>query len=274
MRRLLRCRSLFRLKIVIAERYAFRNNRHKAMRYLLIIFVVIFVGCTTQPQVHPPRGPGDVYLALGDSLAWGFQLDDRTAESYPALIYAELATTAPIRFTSLAFPGETTGSFLTGQLTQAIAFIAAAQRDGLRVSPITITIGGNDLRNVERAGPERRAAAVTIAQRNLARILDELRTAAPNADIAIMTYYNPYGGDPNVLNSEAYWVTQLNNVIIAEATQRGVSVADVFTPFEGGRAYTHTFILFGDVHANAAGHLLMAEVFWTALEYEYTQNAE
>jgi lysophospholipase L1-like esterase len=157
---------------------------------------------------------------------------------------------------------------LNGQLTRAKATIAAARREGLRVSPITLNIGGNDLRNVERAGPERRAEAVATAQRNLARILDELRAAAPDADIAVMTYYNPYGGDPSVQNSEAYWVAQLNAAIIAEATQRGITVADAFTPFEGGRAYTHTFILFGDVHANAAGHELMAEAFRNALGYE------
>ncbi len=221
-----------------------------------------------QPRVYTPRGPGDVYLALGDSLAWGFQLDDRAAESYPALVYNELVTDGPINFTSLAFPGETTESFLNGQLARAKDVIAVAQRDGLRVSPITLNIGGNDLRNVERAGPDVRAAAVAAAQRNLARILTELRAAAPDADIAVMTYYNPYGGDPTTINSDAYWVAQLNTAIVAEAAQRGITIADAFTPFEGGRAYTHTFILLGDVHANAAGHILMAEAFQQALAYE------
>jgi lysophospholipase L1-like esterase len=241
------------------------------VRLLLLLLSLVLVGCTAQPQTYAPQGPGDVYLALGDSLAWGFQLDDRSVESYPALVHSELADVTAISFTSLAFPGETTNSFLNGQLTRAKATIAAARREGLRVSPITLNIGGNDLRNVERAGPERRAEAVATAQRNLARILDELRAAAPDADIAVMTYYNPYGGDPSVQNSEAYWVAQLNAAIIAEATQRGITVADAFTPFEGGRAYTHTFILFGDVHANAAGHELMAEAFRDALGYEGMQ---
>lgn len=239
------------------------------MRYLLsIALLVILGGCTAQPQAYTPRGPGDVYLALGDSLAWGFQLDDRATESYPALLYAAMADTTAIDFTSLAFPGETTGSFTNGQLTRAKTILTAARREGLRVSPITLTIGGNDLRNVERAGPERRAEAVATAQRNLAQILDELRAAAPEADIAVMTYYNPYGGDPSEPNSEAYWVAQLNNAITLEASRRGIAVADAFSAFEGGRAYTHTNILFGDVHANAAGHELMAEAFQAALGYE------
>jgi lysophospholipase L1-like esterase len=241
---------------------------------LHLLLIVGIAGCSAQPPVYAPRGPGDIYLALGDSLAWGFGLDDRAGESYPALIAAELDDAAAIAFTSLAFPGETTGSLLNGQLVRAKELITTARREGLRVSPITLTVGGNDLRNVERAGPEARAAAVADAQRNLARILDELRAAAPDADIAVMTYYNPYGGDPTIAQSEAYWVAQLNAVIAAEAARRGVAVADAFTPFEGGRAYTHTFILFGDVHANAAGHALMAEAFQLALGYESMKKAK
>ena len=38
-------------------------------------------------------------------------------------------------------------------------------------------------------------------------------------------------------------------------------------PFADGRFYTHTFILFGDIHANAQGHGLMAEIFLRALGY-------
>jgi lysophospholipase L1-like esterase len=219
------------------------------------------------PVSYTPQGPGNIYLALGDSLAWGFQLDERTSESYPALLHAELSARQPIELRSLAFPGETTGSLLNGQLRRAEDLIAEAQRDGLRVSPITITIGGNDLRNVERRGPAERAAAVETAQRNIGTLLAALRRAAPSADIVIMTYYNPYGGDATILNSEAYWVAQLNSAIASEAARYGVALADAFTPFEGGRAYTHTFILINDVHANAAGHQLMAEAFWQALGY-------
>ncbi|HMQ31324.1 MAG TPA: SGNH/GDSL hydrolase family protein, partial [Chloroflexaceae bacterium] len=125
-----------------------------------------------------------------------------------------------------------------------------------------------DLRAVERAGPAERAAAVAAARRNVAHILDELRAAAgPAADIAIMTYYNPYGGDPAVEGGEAYWVARLNAAITEEAARRGVAVADAYGPFADGRFYTHTFILFGDIHANARGHRLIADVFAEALGY-------
>lgn len=220
------------------------------------------------PQAYAPRGQGDLYLALGDSLAWGASLDDRASESYPALIAAALSERAPIEAVSLAVPGETTGSFVARQLPRAVALIREARGRGLRVSPITVDIGGNDLRDVERAGPDEREAALAAARRNIARILDELRSAAgPAADIAIMTYYNPYGGDPAVVGGDAYWVAQLNLAIGEEAARRGAAVADVYGPFADGRFYTHTFILFGDIHANARGHRLIAEVFLEALGY-------
>jgi lysophospholipase L1-like esterase len=82
-----------------------------------------------------------------------------------------------------------------------------------------------------------------------------------------MAYYNPYGGDGQQFNSEAYWVERLNAAIGEEAARRGVAVADAFTPFGGGRAYTYTNIVLGDVHANAQGHAAMAEAFWAALRY-------
>lgn len=221
-----------------------------------------------QPQAYVPRRQGDLYLALGDSLAWGFRLDDPATEAYPALVGASLSEGAPIETINLAVPGETSGSFVERQLPRALALLRQARGRGLLVSPVTIDIGGNDLRNVERAAPAEREAAVEAARRNLAHILAQLRAAAgPRADIAIMTYYNPYGGDPAVAGGDAYWVERLNEAIRAEAALRGVAVAEVYPDFVGGRFYTHTFILFGDIHANAQGHRLIAERFLGALGY-------
>ncbi|NTU79555.1 MAG: SGNH/GDSL hydrolase family protein [Chloroflexales bacterium] len=221
-----------------------------------------------RPQAYTPHGPGDLYLALGDSLAWGFGLDDAGAESYPALLGAGLVARAPIDLVNLAAPGETTGSFVDRQLPQAIGLIRQARGQGRRVSPITLDIGGNDLRGVERAAPAERAATVEQARRNLARILDELRAAAgPTADIAVMTYYNPYGGNPSVEDGDAFWVERLNAAIREEAELHGVAVAEVYHAFADGRFYTHTFILSGDIHANAQGHRLIAATFREALRY-------
>jgi lysophospholipase L1-like esterase len=108
---------------------------------------------------------------------------------------------------------------------------------------------------------------------NLARTLDDLlaatrdRSGKRTADIAVMTYYNPFGGDATDQNSPAYWALQLNEVITRVAAARNIPVADVATAFRGGLAYRYTYIISGDIHANADGHRLIAEQFWKALQY-------
>jgi lysophospholipase L1-like esterase len=228
-----------------------------------------FLGQSVTVRSYSPQGPGDVYLALGNSLAWGASLDDPATQSYPALLYSELRALREMDASNLAVPGETTASFVRRQLPRAISLIEEARAAGQVVSPITLDIGGNDLRAAERAGPEERAAVVAAARRNIAQALDALRQAAGDqADIAVMTYYNPYGGEVGIVNSEAYWVDQLNQAIREEASIRGVAVADAFTPFEDGRAFSYTFILIGDIHANAQGHRVIADQFLSALDYQ------
>jgi lysophospholipase L1-like esterase len=231
-------------------------------------FLAVWRLPSAPPAAYQPSGPGEVYLALGDSLAWGARLEQPQTESYPALLERRIAAISPVEMLNLAVPGETSVSFLRRQLPQALALIERERQAGRRVSPITLDIGGNDLRNVERGPPEQRRATIATVQQNLAQILDELRQAAGrSADIAVMTYYNPYGGNPAEENSEAYWVTQLNTAIRTEAAQRGVAVADTYAAFDGGRAYSRTFILIGDIHANRQGHEAIAEQFWLALAY-------
>lgn len=239
---------------------------------IFVALLIVGLSATTawqraQPRAYTPRGPGDTYLALGDSLAFGLRLDDPAAQSYPALVRAALARSEPIELVNLAVPGATSSTLLRGQLPRALELIAEQRRAGRRVSPITIDIGGNDLQAVRDGNATERAAAIERLRNNLGRILDQLRAAAPDADIAVMTYYNPYGGDPGVEDGEAYWVARMNQAISAEASRRGVAVADGYTALDGGRAYTHTFILLGDIHANAQGHQLLAEAFLAALQY-------
>jgi lysophospholipase L1-like esterase len=119
----------------------------------------------------------------------------------------------------------------------------------------------------QEASEEQRRATVQRIGQNIGAALDALREASPDADIAVMTYYDPIGGDPAIVGSEAFWVKQLNDEIRAQATSRNAAVADVYTAFSGGRAYEYTNVLVGDIHANARGHTLIAEQYWRALGY-------
>lgn len=225
---------------------------------------------TSSPPGRSPVGPGDVYLVLGDSLAWGARLQQPETQSYPALLHARLraSASADIELVNLAFPTETSDSFVRRQLLQALDVIARERQAGRRVSPITLDIGGNDLRFSRRAAIEERATMVQTVRQNMVQIFDELQRATEgNADIAVMNYYSPFDGDPDDEQSEAYWVQQLNTAIRTEATQRGIAVADVYTPFRGELVYSFTLALAGDVHPLPEGHEVIAAQFWEALGY-------
>ena len=225
------------------------------------------------PDPYTPLGPGDTYLALGDSLAAGFTVGD-PSEAYVARVGQALRERRPgLRIMNLAVPGETSTSFLARQLPRALALIAEERAAGRRVSPITLDIGGNDARAAERSDRAARDAAMRRVEANVGRALDQLLAAtrdsrgARTADLAVMTYYNPYGGDPADETSAAYWTGQLNQAIARAAAKRGGPVADVATAFAGGLAYRYTYIVTGDIHANADGHRVIAREFWRALRY-------
>ncbi len=222
---------------------------------------------------YTPLGPGDLYVGLGNSLGAGWNA--QVGQGFADRLAARLQTTQPtLKLHNFAIPGETTSSFGTGQLPRALRFIAEQRAAGRRVSPITISIGGNDARNAERRPAAERQQVMARVQQNLASELDQLlaATTGPNgertADIVVMNYYNPWGGDPANTASPAYWANQLNQAIANAAGPRKVPVADVFTPFEGGKAYVWTFIATGDIHANNQGHQVIADQFWQALQYK------
>jgi lysophospholipase L1-like esterase len=226
-----------------------------------------------RPAAYVPLGPGASYLALGDSLAAGFTVGD-PAEAYVARLATALRALNPATtVTNIAVPGETARSFRSRQLPRALKFIAEERAAGRRVSPITIDIGGNDARTAEREDRATREATIQEIEENLGYALDRLiaatrdRAGRRTADIAVMNYYNPYGGDSTDPDSPAYWAERLNDAIQRAAASRHIPVADVATAFGGGLAYRYTYITTGDIHANADGHRVIAEQFWKALAY-------
>jgi lysophospholipase L1-like esterase len=237
---------------------------------LLLLVTIASLAARNEPALpYSPAGPGEVYLSLGDSLAWGFRLEDPATQSFPARLHTRLNRYQTVELINLAVPGATSRSLLGGQLDEALAVIERSRTAGQVVSPISISVGGNDLRRVENADTDERAAALRRTTDNIDQALAELRRAAgPDADIALLAYYNPYGGDPAIVDSEAYWVSRFNEALGRVALRYGATVADAYTPFAGGNAYAYTYILIGDVHANAEGHAVLAEEFWQALEYD------
>ncbi len=219
------------------------------------------------------KGPGHPspqisYLALGDSLAFGYS-EAKFDELYPEENPADYDTGYVDDFAHLlklgdpnlqvindGCPGETTESFINGpcayqlefplhhpyvggpsssQLSDALAYLDAHPG---AVNPITIDIGANDALGVIETTCKREAACVVKEApalfahigANLGLILADLRGAAPHATIVVLGLYNPFG--EKLAGGDAL-TADLNEVMSKVASAVGARFADplpVFNP--------------------------------------------
>ena len=252
------------------------------------------------PRLTPPKA---YYLALGDSIGYGFQTSKALAglppeafTGYPDLFAARLRQLRPRIVTiNYSCPGESTTSFLlpctwktsghalhndyTGaQLNAALAFLAAHRG---KVSPVTLSLNGNDINEFLRSCPpgdlaciqNGAPAAIAAYQARLTSILARLRAAAPDAEIITVGAYDPNLGafafaDP--------LFTQLNQAQRAAAVAVRARFADPFPLFNPqGDAAAETAAICtltllctqGDAHPSDAGYRALASVVWVASGY-------
>ena len=261
--------------------------------------VGLLVGTTSASassgQFNPPR---HFYLALGDSLAYGFQEGKFLSElpnvdagtfntGYVDDFGAILRTVDPaVQTVNLGCPGETTASYFVAcsyelggfplhqpyagsQEAAALTFLEAHPG---QVSPITLDNGANDTTPC-LGSPDPSCLPTAIAQvgANLDRALGELRAAAPNAEIIVMEYYDPFAA---VVPGTVAGTLALNHAIATAAAAHGARVADAFTPFNLALPQPETLCaltLFctplNDTHASDAGYAVIAHQFWAASGY-------
>ncbi|MGA9313410.1 MAG: SGNH/GDSL hydrolase family protein [Solirubrobacteraceae bacterium] len=222
----------------------------------------------------PPgqKGPGHgfpqaSYLALGDSLAFGYSLakfeellpNENPAEYNTGYVddFARLLKFGNPRLQVIndGCPGETTESFIKGpceyqlayplhhpyvggptssQLSDALAYLQANPN----TNPITLDIGANDALGVIEHTCEKKVECVVreapalfahIAA-NLGLILTDLRGADPHATIIVLGLYNPFG---EKLPGGDALTAQLNEVMSKVAAAVDARFADplpVFNP--------------------------------------------
>ena len=145
--------------------------RHLLRAGAALAALAVAVGSATAASATPlprPTPPKNYYLALGDSVAYGFQTSKALAglppdafnTGYADLFAARLRQLRPqIATVNYSCPGESTTSFLLpciwktsghalhndysgSQLDAALAFLAAHRG---QVSPITLSLNGNDI---------------------------------------------------------------------------------------------------------------------------------
>ena len=229
------------------------------LRLVLSICVISILALGSAVAKDPPGGSGP-YLALGDSVVFGY-IEEAGYEYYNPTNFVGYAD-----WTGLALnlspadagcPGETSGSFISttapdnGCRDYRLAFplhvvygsIRATQLSYatgfLQKNPatqlVTIGIGANDLflleqqcnddpTCIENGAPKVFAAA----EANMEKILTGLRNTGYTGQLVIVNYYSP--DYTNQLDTEL--IAGLNQAITAPAPAFGAVVADVFTAFE------------------------------------------
>jgi lysophospholipase L1-like esterase len=257
---------------------------------ILVTAAVAVAVLATPASAAPPS----YYLALGDSLAYGYQ-PVRPLDRTEGYVYQLQATTG-LALQNLGCPGETTTTMLDGgicpypdgrsQLATADAFLRAHRG---HVALVTIDIGANDLNHCVHSGVIDQAcvpAALHTVVVNLLRIVVRLRAAAPFTRMIGMTYYDPYlaayltGPAGQELARQSLAISdEFNGLLTVVYRLLGFRVADVAAAFStddmtltGGvpldvlRICQWTWMcapppLGPDIHANKAGYAVIAQTF-------------
>ena len=243
------------------------------------------------------------YLALGDSVPFGFRMADTKDFPTPASFtgYPELlAPDLHLRLLNASCPGETTASFtntsarafgcenspqsaLFGyravyplhvtyalpepQLDYAVQTLQTTKD----VRLVTLQLGANDAVLCRQTTTDRCAseagAVVTAAEQNVEQILTALRDRGGyTGQIVVVTYYSLDYSAAGVATTRL-----LDDALATAARAHGAAVADGLAAFQpaataaGGSAVAAGLVIAGDVHPTAAGQRLLAAAVRTAI---------
>ena len=202
----------------------------------------------TGPAIGVPSAVGSgYYLALGDSLAAGFQLGvDHRTEGYAGPVRASVEDRhGATVLVNLGCSGETTSSMLDGgtcsyaegsQLDQAEQFLGDHAN---QTHLVTLDIGGNDVARCGFEGlkPECTTPALATLSSNLPKITSRLRAAAPDVQIVLLNYYDPFlvldlAGSSGQGQKSVAELAKVNAAITLSAKQSRAQVADVAAAFQ------------------------------------------
>jgi lysophospholipase L1-like esterase len=270
---------------------------------LLLSGAVLTLDAAAQTGAATPQR---YYLALGDSIAYGIQPAKVRARLPPSgfdtgyvdVFAARLrALTPKIQVVNYGCPGESTKTFIAGgcpwltgkrrlhdafrtsQLAAALAFLRTHPG---QVSPITLTLWGNDVAAFSDACKGDLACVRARAPRataqfasRLTSILLRLRAAAPKAEIIVTGAWNT---DVANLRQTDPLFRSLNATIAQLTRSASARFADTFPVFnpsgtlagEKARICALTFICSeGDGHPTNAGYRAIAAAVFVASGYKH-----
>lgn len=248
-----------------------------------------FAATRSQAAQSALIGPKAIYLALGDSLAFGFQPNLDYTHGYTDYFHSDLTSHGTSIYVNMGCSGETTTTMINGlcpvpvlrkypyvgsQLKAAVNYLR--QHAG-QVSPVTLDIGANDVDgdiNYSTCAISSQATAdLQTMDNNLTQVILPQLAAAMTVngqragDLLMMNYYDPF---QNHCPNSVPFAQMLNQHLAADASGYATMV-DVFDAF-GGAAVpnpnlcTYTWICSSyptslGIHATTTGYQVIANAF-------------
>lgn len=301
----------------------FRANRTLASCSAAVLMLAMLLvdgtaaGATGRSgSLVPPSSP-QYTLALGDSLAFGYQRDrlmqdlvtgEYSPDDYPGYVVplSQMVKTASRRHrpvvVNYSCPGETTASMISGgcpfpdavaqtpygyervlhddyagaQLDAAAAFLASHRG---KVSPITVSVGANDLLGLVSSCSNQLPCVwagldplLSQLSTNLTTVLRRLRAADPRAEILVLSLYNPLalavpGSDPIPLIANAM-IERIARSVRATVADGYAAINLAPTTNPAGPVCEFTLMCAAgtqpDIHPSDAGYLRLAGAFLAA----------
>ncbi len=146
-------------------------------------------------------------------------------------------------------PGVSSRQVLDHQVSQVI--------EAFKPTVITLTVGGNDLLRILKG--KNAGLVLSEFQTNFTLILQNLRTALPDARIVVSNLYTI----PQIPGADQV-VPVFNNIVAGVASAFNVPVADVYNAFQGSQGLLlieRRGAAPDEVHPTNAGYRVMAQAF-------------
>lgn len=271
-------------------------GKSRAYRYLVVpitLIVSLFIIlspislASSHGQGNSLIGPKKYYLALGDSLAFGYQPDFDFFQGYVDYFYSDLRRHGVEHLANLGCFAESSSTFINGscpvwflkkswysgsQLKNALNFLHNHRG---QVSPVTLDIGANDLQGDIKTSTcsvnSRFDSDLARLDKNLTGIiLPQLKAALTvngklTGDILLMNYYDPY---QNICPKQVPYIQKFNEHLANDVKGFGV-IVDVFAAFGGSRTPNPNICndtwmcskMFHDFHATTKGYSVIASAF-------------
>ena len=260
----------------------------RVVRLLVVLLPLALLAGTVPASANDETG----YLALGDSVAFGFNPLVSPFNAANFVGYPEVLSEVVV---NASCPGETSSSLISianpdngcqrfrsiaplhvaytgAQLAFAVAYLQSHANTGL----VTIDIGANDLFLLQRSCAGAADAAACVATglpavvqavaTNLGTIYAAIRGAGYGGAIVALTYYVLNYNDP----AQVAAIGAINSAVAGATTQAGGRVASGFAAFQeeavdaGGSSCTAGLLIAlptgsCDIHPSETGRELLAE---------------